>query len=263
MIIVKITDGLGNQMFQYACARALAARNNDSLYLDLDSFKESKSRKFGLNLFNIDYREAKKEEILRLSNPEGTKPLCYGKSSRRNIIKEIKWFLFKDKSYKATHIYEKRPFRFDSKIYRLTGDLYLDGLFLCYKYFDKEAAVLRKEFTLKDKAIGKNVEFAESIKNCESISLHIRRTDYATVKHFKNNYLLSDNYFNNAVNMMIKLVKNPVFFVFSDEPEWAKENLKIDAPMYIVDHNGIDSGHEDMRLMSLCKHNIIANSTFS
>ena len=94
--------------------------------------------------------------------------------------------------------------------------------------------------------------------------MHIRRGDY--VSNPTTNKLhgtCSLEYYHNAVDIIAAKVSNPHFFIFSDDHEWARNNFKIDYPLTFVAHNNAGKNYEDMRLMSLCKHHIIANSSFS
>jgi hypothetical protein len=155
-------------------------------------------------------------------------------------------------------------FRFDPRVLQAEGNLYLDGYWQSEKYFSSISDVLRKELTLKDEPDAINKELAQVIAESDSVSLHIRRGDYASDPETNRIHgTCSLEFYRMAANELMKTVTAPHFFVFSDEPEWARENLEIDGLVTFVSHNAVAKDYEDLRLMSSCKHHIIANSSFS
>jgi hypothetical protein len=158
--------------------------------------------------------------------------------------------------------YVERFKQFDKAVLSLPDNTYLDGFWQSEKYFADIRKTLLKEFSFKTKPSTTNAKILKAINNCESVSLHVRRLDYVTNKSTQAIHgFVSLEYYKRAIARMSATVDKPHFFVFSDEPAWAKENLKIDSPVTYVDHN--KKGFEDMRLMRACKHNIVANSSFS
>jgi len=250
MIIVKLIGGLGNQLFQYALGCYLTEKYHTELKLDISGFDNYKLWKYELDKFNI---------IEDFANPEELK-IPYFK--KRNGIKKILFkLLYKPK--KMSYIVEKH-FHFDSCIINLPDNVYLDGCWQSEKYFKEIQDIIRKDFTFKLPAEGKNKELLEQISSVNSVSLHVRRGDYITNSSAnKVHGVCSLDYYNECIKYIVEKVNNPHFFIFSDEPEWVKENLTIPYFITIVDNNDKDKGYEDMRLMSNCKHNIIANSSFS
>jgi len=233
MIIVKLMGGLGNQMFQYAIGRRMAYMLSVKLRLDICGFMNYKLRTYGLSPFNIQEDFASPEEIAALK-----------------VI--------------PTYIREKELFHFDPSILNLGDDIYLDGSWQSEKYFADIQAIIRQEFTVKIPQVGINKELAKQITSCESVSLHIRRGDY--ISNSRTNQILGicdlDYYFH-CVDCLAQTIKHPYFFIFSDDHEWTRNYLKLPYPAIIVDYNKADKNYEDLRLMSQCKHHIIANSTFS
>ena len=259
MIIVKLCGGIGNQMFQYAAARRLAYVNNVPLKLDLGWFGKNRAlterdkRNYNLDCFMLSVEIAEDDEvsglISHLNNP---------------LSRRLPYFLKKYIShFNKTHIVEK-AYNFDPEILMLKDNVYLDGYWQSDKYFNDAEDIIRFDFTFCDEPEGQNLRYAELIRNLNSVSLHVRRGDYVTsAKTGAFHGLCSLDYYKQAVNEIFRQTDKPVFFMFSDDMEWVKTNLKIDADIYYVDCNTLDTCHEDLRLMSLCKHHIIANSSFS
>ncbi len=111
---------------------------------------------------------------------------------------------------------------------------------------------------------GRNKDIGEMIQSFKSVSLHIRRGDYVSNKVTNQVHGVCDlNYYSHAISYIAERISNTHLFVFSDDPEWAKGNLKTEIPTFFVDNNRADKDYEDLKLMRQCKHNIIANSSFS
>ncbi len=255
MIIVRIAGGLGNQMFQYAAARSLAKDRGCSFKLDISLCDENNDRDwvYTFNRLNIIEDAASEQEISLLKNKNAKSPRKFIHRIIRNLmIKKIK------------HFREVDCFRFDKMLYKTSLPLYIQGGFVSLKYFDKYRDIFLEEFVPKNDISGKNKELAEHISSCNSVSVHIRRGDYTFDKNaIKKNGLLPLDYYERAIDIIKSNIDNPVFFVFSNDKEWVAENFKFYDQIVFVDNNNDEYGYEDIRLMSLCKNNIIANSTFS
>lgn len=253
MIIVTLIGGLGNQLFQYAVARHLAEIHRSVLKLDISGFETYKLHKYSLSPFNIQENFASLEEVVALT------------VRKQGIAERLINQAFRKPPQPApTYIQEKEKFVFDPGILKLSDGVYLKGSWQNEKYFTGIEAVIRREFTVKSPLAGRNKELAEQIVSCESVSLHIRRGDYVSNSHTSQVHGVCDmDYYFCCVEHITKKAKNPHFFIFSDEPQWARDNLKLSYPTTLVDHNKADKNYEDLRLMSHCRHHIIANSTFS
>lgn len=253
MIIVKLKGGLGNQLFQYAAGRRLACLHNVPLKLDLSWFGDDLSgvtpRSYALGPFPINAEPATDQEITRLYEPQ---------------VGRVKYFLnFINPFYRKTHILG-RYFHFDPAILGLPDNSCLDGYWQSEKYFGDLASVIRSDFTVRVDLNGRNREVASVIDGCNAISIHIRRGDYVTnIKTAAKYVTCTNDYYTMAMDLIMARVKRPHFFVFSDDPAWVREHFTIPHTMTLVTHNGPDQAHEDLRLMSLCRHHIIANSSFS
>jgi len=249
MMIVEINGGLGNQMFQYALGRQLSLKNNSILKLDTNIFDNYKLRKYELNCLNIIENFASVEEIKRIKDKKSKIP-----GFLRKILKISKY----------PNLIQEKFYHFDPEILNLSGNLYLSGYWQSEKYFNEISNIIRKEFTIKTELVGQNKEIADRITASEAVSLHIRRGDYVKDVQTKSvHYVDLDEYYKNAINLINEKVNNPHFYIFSDDSEWVKNNYAKNLNCSVVDINSADNGYEDMRLMSLCKHNIMANSSFS
>lgn len=243
MIIVKLIGGLGNQMFQYAIGRHLAYINDTELKLDTSEFKTYKLRKYELGCFNIVEKFASDTEIKTF-----------------NLKRKFNIFF----SNKNTSYNEKEKFKFDNKIFDLKGNIYINGNWQSEQYFKDIEHVIRQDFTIKKRPDGNNKQLINRILGSNSISVHIRRGDYVENKITNQVHGTCDlDYYHRSIECIIEKIKNPHFFIFSDDHLWAKNNLILKFPSEYVSHNIGKKDYEDMRLMSLCKHNIIANSSFS
>lgn len=251
MIITRLIGGLGNQLFQYAVGRHLAEIHKTELKIDTSGFEAYKLHKYSLWPFNIQENFASSQEIRALTK-------------RPNVERVLSRTLRRPPRTTSTYIRENLSFHFDPDILSLPNGVYLDGYWQSEKYFADIAGIIRREFTVKTPQKERDKELAELTASCDSVSLHIRRGDY--VSNARTNQILGTcdlDYYFHCVEYLAQTVKNPHLFIFSDDPEWARENLKLSYPMTLVDHNGADKNYEDLRLMSECRHHIIANSTFS
>lgn len=238
MIVTRIIGGLGNQMFQYAIGRNLAIQKATNLQLDTSAFKKYKLHQYSLDEFNLSYTEANELEVLK-----------------------IKFFkLIKNKKY----IKEKDEHTYNFS--KLNNDIFLEGYWQNEYYFIGIKHILTKEFgslrkPMRDKV--KNIKKTINSHN-HSVSVHIRRGDYINNPKTSNTHgNCSLDYYHKAINEIIKKTARPTFFCFSDDIDWVKKNLKINAATFYPSELGSRTNIEDLYLMSKCRHHIIANSTFS
>lgn len=237
MIIVKLQGGLGNQMFQYAAAASLASKKHTELAINKEWFKQKfekqyTPRKYELGAYKLD------DQVKNRKNMSWLKARMLYKS------------------------YTDGAFLYDKNFFRLPKNTILEGYFQSEKYFLDIRKKLLQDFNYKHKATQETEEVIKKLKNCESVSIHIRRGDYVTNKNANQFHgLLGKEYYAKAIKIINKKVSKPNFFVFSDDIAWAKVNIRTNSPIRFIDFTS--SGIEDMRLMRQCKHNIIANSSFS
>lgn len=252
MIIVRLIGGLGNQMFQYAVGRHLAMKNNSVLKLDISGFRNYNLRNYDLGCFNIQENIATSEDLSRALLPPD-----------RYVRKIEKYLRAKYTGIPRIRYIKEQCYNFNPETLTLGDNTYLDGYWQSEKYFLAIKEAVKKELTVKMKPDPINEFYLGEIRDCESVSVHIRRGDYvsnpttAQVHGF-----LGLGYYQKALNIMLENIDGPHFFVFSDDPEWAVRNIETDALITYIKHNGTKN-YEDLRLMSTCKHHIIANSSFS
>lgn len=228
LIIVKLIGGLGNQMFQYAFGRNLSGRLGVQLKLDISGFETYRLRRYSLGALNIVEAFASNHEIAM-----------------------------------SPHVSEV-GFAFDPRALLLPDGCHLDGYWQSEKYFAGCDEILREEFSVRTALKGPSVELAQRMRSQTSVSLHVRRGDYVANPHTAAVHHVCDaEYYERCIDYMGGKLENPEFFVFSDEPEWARENLRIPYPTTVVSHNDVLSDYDDLRLMGMCDHHIIANSSFS
>lgn len=230
-------------MFQYCIGMHLAIKNNTYLVLDLDEVsnntkkeREHTKRSFELDIFNVKYIDSKR----------------------------IKFYLWVMNMLNKIKIVNEDNFNFDKAVLQLSGNICLEGYWQNENYFIDISTLVRKNFQFVPLQNDKNIQLEKIITNCESVSVHFRRGDYITNKHAENFHgICSMEYYMNAIELIEAEVKNPIYFIFSDEIGWVKQNFSTNRKTVFIEGNKDNISFEDLRLMSRCKHNIIANSSFS
>jgi len=262
MVIVNINGGLGNQMFQYAVGRNLAKRLNTQLKFDYSinltrTDFDPKDIPSMFDIFNCVGEMASLEEIGKFNVPINksfiTKAIFRIINKYRNVIGANYTFI------------KESCYNYNNDILNLSDNCYLYGYWQSEKYFKDIEDILRIDFKIAKPLNGINLKIAEEIINTESVGIHLRGRDYITKEETKKAHFTCDfQYYERSIALIKTKLKNPVFFVFSDDPKWAKDFLKTDQQMTFVEGNSWNkTNYEDLRLMSLCRHNIIANSSFS
>lgn len=256
MIEVALNGGLGNQLFQYAAARALAQKYQTNLVLDLIPLysklqlkNAATFRPYELEHFNI-------QAACKL--PFFTNKYLYP-------IAKSAFYVHKFSKKLQLNYFKENHFEFDSSMLAQPDNTYLDGHFQSEKYFKSIEHIIRKELTFKNNLDAVNLATQQKIEQSNAVAIHIRRGDYISIKRNASKFAtISIRYYLNAIQYIAAKISSPIFYIFSDDIEWAKENLKVDFPLFFINHNNsAAAAYKDMQLMSLCKHNIIANSTFS
>lgn len=254
MVISNVIGGLGNQMFQYAAGRSLALGRGASFCVDTSDFSNYKLHQgFELQrVFNCPTRIASETDVRNI----------LGWQSSSAIRRVLSRTMLSNLRRRALVV--EPHFNYWSSLHEAPQDCYLIGYWQSEKYFHDTAQVIRSDFAFKPPLGDRNAEIAEQISRVNAISLHVRRGDYVkNPKTTTTHGLCSMNYYRSAIQYVVERVEQSHFFIFSDDPAWVKENLEIDFPCHYVNHNqGVES-YNDMRLMSLCRYHIIANSSFS
>jgi len=254
MIVSQILGGLGNQMFQYAVGRALSLERGQQLLLDISGFHKYKLHQ-GFELQRVFYCTAEiaskteKQNILGWRGVFGIKSIL-----SRPLMRPFRHNAFVVEPH----------FHYWSGLNQVSLECYLVGYWQSEKYFHKHLETIRSDFVFKNPLKNKNLDFAQQINKSNAVSMHIRRGDYVRSRKTNASHgVCSLTYYDAAVQYISSIVKNPIFFIFSDDIDWARDNLKLNLPHHYVDHNKSVESYNDMHLMSLCKHHIIANSSFS
>jgi len=258
MIIIRMTGGLGNQMFQYALYLKLKSMGRDVKFDDKTEYELSNARPIMLWAFGIDYPKASKEEINQM-----TDGFLY-------LSHRIRRKIFGRKSLE----YQENSCNYDGQILK-KEQAYLTGYFQSEKYFKEIESDVREAFTFHP-SIFENIDadlkkkinaYEKEIEENLSVSIHIRRGDY-----LENSEVYGGNctaeYYEKAIHIIKDKFPQTVFFVFSNDDawaqEWCKEQEKEQGLRFVpVTDTPEELGYLDMYLMSKCKHHIIANSSFS
>lgn len=245
--IVKFNGGLGNQMFQWAFGRALQRKTGIKTHFDMSFFTKKYARPFELGIFKLEVPQVED----------------FSTKFKLALIWKLRKKLH-GKKFLGINFYAEPHFEYDENLFGLSPDTYIEGFFQTEKYFKFIEKDLRKDFAYRVEPNEQNKELIEQISSSNSISLHIRRGDYVQKKRYQNLYATcSLDYYKRGVEFIAQKFENPKLFIFSDDINWVKENLNMPYESVFVTHNTGSSSFEDMRLMSLCKHNVIANSSFS
>ena len=247
-ILLRPVGGLGNQMFQYAAARALALRTGACVGLDLSWFGTDPERQYALGPFAI------KADIL-------DRPL---RNNDTHLLARITRHLRIVYASKETPIFREASFRYDPRIEKVSPPVILDGYFQSETYFAAYRTQISAEFSVQQPPSLAASHLLDQIANSDAICLHVRRGDYiSNPKANAYHGTCSLDYYRQGLVFVSQGLDNPHCFVFSDDPGWVRENFKADLPTTVVDIHHPGQAHEDLRLMAACLHFVIANSSLS
>lgn len=264
MIIIKIKGGLGNQLFQYAYARALSERFKVPLRLDITNYDGTDTSEENLDM--VFKRGYGLQHLNTLGSIATRKEISSFKKFQ--IRKGRIWFLYNKLIANESKYVEERQFTYNEKYAKTnffieTSNIYADGYWQSEKYFKDYEDLIRNEFEFKDDPDEINLKIIQEMQKSNSVSLHVRRGNFLIPRYNNHHGICPLNYYTKAIEVMAERVPNPTFFVFSDDMKWVRESIKTQFPITFVDINGPDKDYEDLRLMSKCKNHIIANSSFS
>ena len=253
MKIVKVIGGLGNQMFQFALYEALRMQfPEEQILLDLHCFNGyHKHRGFEIpRIFGITYEEANWKEVAKVAYP-------FPNYQSWRIGSRIL-------PCRKTMLKEGADYVFEPKVLTRKGDTYYDGYWQHEEYFTAIREDILKTFTFPAFVDQRNQETARFITEKNSCAIHIRRGDYVKDRLFRG--ICDVDYYKTAIQRMKELTNPKVFCIFSDDTVWCREYLSVllgQAETIYVDWNTGEKSFQDMHLISLCRHQIIANSSFS
>ena len=249
MLVQKIQWWLWNQMFQYAFIKALSLRNKVDFKLDIFGY-ETYFRPYELEIFNIEKKYAGKNEI----------PFYERMRFKNKYLNWIFFLCIKPLLCKLNRKhYKEGEWKFESDFMN-KNVWYFEWYFQSENYFKDFEPEIRKDFTFKNNLSKKNTDLLKSLEWKNLVSVHIRRWDYLNNPDF--HPTCTKEYYDKSIKYIYDKVENPAFLFFSDDTERVKDKFKWDN-YYYIDWNKWKDSRQDMALMSRCKHNIIANSSFS
>jgi hypothetical protein len=252
MIVVQVVGGLGNQMFQYAFGRRLADGLGVPLKLDITSFRTYAKRRYELGGLCVEEEFASDREIARM-HPS---PLARARSRAARLFPSL--------AQGPGPIVRERAFSFDPSMLELRDGVYLEGYWQSERYFDAVADRLRVEFVPRMPLEGRAALLADEMRSGDSVSLHVRRGDYVSEPPVSQVHLVCDpDYYARCVRHMSERFDDARYYVFSDEPGWARDNLRLPRGTTIVADRCCATAVHEMWLMAQCRHHVIANSSFS
>lgn len=270
MNIIRMSGGLGNQMFQYALYLKLKSLGKEVKFDDINEYRHDNARPIMLSVFGIDIPRATWDEINAFTD------------GSMNLVKRIRRGIFGRKAieYVEEGFYDPKVLSFDS--------MYLRGGFQSDKYFEDIEQTIRDTYRfpkietmhLPDKLYQVTSECLEQVENTMSVSLHMRRSDSRPDEELYEG-ICTEKYYEGAVRYIQERYPQAIFYIFSNEPKWVKgwvDNLiasqiteemtlqeaeELQKKFVMVEANTEYTGYLDMQLMTRCKHNIISNSSFS
>ena len=251
MILARLFGGLGNQMFQYACARRLAHALGARLKLDLTAFERYGPRRYALDRLSPSAEiaaEREVEDFLRRAGAASRLPRWL-----RGAIPGLRY-----------EVCQERSFAFDPGVLELRGNILLEGYWQSERYFRDIAEIVRREFRLKSEMSAASASIAARILGSNAVSVHVRRGDFVSSPEASRLHsVCGADYYLRAAELIAGTEERPSLFLFSDDPAWVRENLRLPFPTTLVGSAGDEDAAEHLQLMSLCRHHIIANSSFS
>jgi hypothetical protein len=235
-------------MFQYAAGRALALSTGQDLVLDRGHYRRAREHGYALDVFALADSPLPETTLppLRCDRP----------------VAHMLWRL----SGRGPKLIREAGPRYDPRIAQITGPALLEGYFQSERYFALHAAAIRTELCIRQPPDRENERWLAEIRaEPRAVSLHVRRGDYVRNAKFAARHgTCTPHYYVAALeHITAQMGEPPVIYAFSDDPAWVRENMSLPTEIRVVGHNGPNRNYEDLRLMSACRHHIIANSSFS
>ena len=254
-LVLLLKGGLGNQLFQYAAARAIAHRNRVPLYLDAHTgfASDEYARKFRLHYFDIAAELLPREECERLA-------MITAFRRKLRSCRERCFIRYLGRAFDPMMLYM-----------RVRDAAVLEGFWQSDRYFRGIGAEIRRELRVIGEVSQTTACLARQIREAPGVAVHIRRLHgiSATGLKVEGRYggnasqMSLQDYYTQCIQRIRAQRGNVHAFVFADAPEWARENIEFECPTTYVSHNGPERDYEDLLLMSMCRDHVIANSTFS
>ncbi|MBG7620187.1 alpha-1,2-fucosyltransferase [Herbaspirillum sp. AP02] len=257
-VSVALHGGLGNQLFQFATGLSVARKHHVPLTLDLTWFDmaphlpNTTVRSYALAPFGVDV------PTYRKPTPEGSRVRFFIYRAMRKLQRHL------GISAQGLTALNEKSFRFDPRVLETAPPLHLFGYWQSPLYFDRIRPELTAMLGTPRQMNAGTSRLHEQIRNTDAICIHVRRGDYVTNQQAASTHGLCDmSYYHTGLAHVRQGLSAPHAFLFSDDAQWVRANLKLDIPMTVVDVNGPDDAHQDLWLMAACKRFVIANSSLS
>ncbi|GAB3930268.1 alpha-1,2-fucosyltransferase [Larkinella terrae] len=256
MIVVELMGGLGNQLFQYALGRSLAIQNKTDLFVDT-GFLMSRNvtgrnivyRNYDLDIFTLKPPIAKPS----VSQRYGTSPSVSIRFIKKSFNRAIK-------TGPLEYIAEQTPFQYDQRVARASDNVYVSGYWQSIRYFQEIKDQLKLEFRFANPIPAFAAELTEELQKKESVCVHVRRSDFVTNSRHN---IIQPDYYERAERIIRERVAKPTYYVFSDDIDWCRTNLRFNATtIYVGNEWAGERAQTYLQLMTFCRHYIIPNSTF-
>jgi hypothetical protein len=250
LVTVDLIGGLGNQLFQYAIARAIAHARGGNVALNLEWFDAVRSasvttRHYALAPFLLPVA------LVRPWYANSRALLYFNKALKRIGVRR-------------SYFRETDFFSFDPTALSAEPPIHLSGYWQSWKYFEGISDLLKRELGTPRNLSAASTEMLQRIKSCDAICVHVRRGDYVSNAAASNLHgTCGLDYYRSAMSVISAPLKNPYAFVFTDDPGWVRENFVSAVPFTVVDINAHEQAHQDLWLMAACSHFVIANSSLS
>jgi len=252
VVVVRLDGGLGNQLFQFAAGRAAALVGGRELLLDPRGIAaRGNGRRYALDAFVLEARFiGPLERFLIRAATGGRLPTAVHHAARRLAGRQ--WRLVREGEGNGVDVIPP------------TGDLVLEGYWQSHAIVDAAGEALRRDLAFRAPPAGDVAALAACIQASTSVAVHVRRGDYVTSPEASAVHnALTPAYYAAAGDAIHRRITGAEYFLFSDDPDWAAAHVRLPGPVHVVRHARPTPDAEDLRLMSLCRHAIIANSSFS
>jgi len=249
MIAVRLCGGLGNQLFQYAAGRTLSLLHDTDLVIDTSWYDSipfgDTPRSMYLDRLRVVARRPSSGEALRFRLHNGR---VVGRLPIPRSMRQVR----------------ERSFGFDYSVLEAGDNSYLYGYWQSYRYFESHGGLIAAEVVSRDSPSGRYSTLVSEVLERESVSVHVRRGDYvANPNAARVHGLCSPDYYARALQVVRMRLKDPLYCIFSDDIEWARDNIHVPGDVRHIGDTQYDTTVEDMNLMAHCHHHVIANSSFS